>query len=125
MSKDRIQWENIPEDKMARWLKDYNLNAWPFKGKASNDINREKVQKLYFDIYSFGKTSERKGAGMPGEGKLPRDPNLKILYDILRKTRCSVFDDDKLKKTINNKKTDKFKTCEIAVRDINRFIKTL
>lgn len=61
MPKDRIQWENIPADKMARWLQEYNLGAWPFKGKALSDINREKVQKLYFDIYSAGKAAEKKG----------------------------------------------------------------
>lgn len=125
MSKDRIQWENIPADKIDRWLKAYNLDAWPFKGKALSDINREKVQKLYFDIYNVGKASKRKDGGVPGKGKSPKDPNLKILYDILSKARCAVFDDDKIKKIINNKKTGKFKTCEIAVRDINRFINTL
>ncbi len=125
MLKDRIQWENIPKDKIAKWLQDYNLDAWLFKGKALSDINREKVQKLYFDIHSFGKESERKDAEKPGKGKLPKDPNLKILYDILSKTRCAVFDDAKMKRTINNKKTSEFKTCEIAVRDLNRFINTL
>jgi hypothetical protein len=81
--------------------------------------------KIYFDIYSFGKVSEKKDGGTPGRGKSPQDPNFKILYEILSKARCAVFDDDKMKKNINNKKTAKFKTCEIAVRDINRFIKTL
>jgi len=93
MSKDRIQWENIPKDKIAKWVKDYNLDAWPFKGKALSDINREKVQKIYFDIHSLGKGPERKNAETPSKGKFPKDPNLKILYDILSKARCAVFDD--------------------------------
>ncbi len=125
MSKDRIEWENIPKDKLSKWLKDYSLEAWPFKGKALSDINKEKIQKLYFDIHSFGKASKRKDTEAPSKGKFPKDPNLKILYDILSKVRCAVFDDAKMKRTINNRKTSEFKTCEIAVRDINRFINTL
>ena len=125
MSKDTILWENIPGEILAKWLKAYNLQAWPFKAAALHDSNREKVQKLYFDINSVGNVSEKTDSQRPGKGKLPRDPNLKILYDLLRKSRCAVFDDEKMKKTINNKETAEFKTCEIAVREINRFIDTL
>lgn len=125
MSKDRILWENIPEGTLSKWLKDYNLQSWPFKEKALHDINREKVQKIYFDIHSTGHASKEKKSRIPSKGRLPKDPNLKILYDILSEAQCAVFDDDKMKKNINNKKTAEFKTCEIVVRAINRFISTI
>jgi hypothetical protein len=125
MSKDRILWEDIPDDILSKWLRDYKLETWPFKAKTRHDGNREKVQKLYFDIHSAGSAHRRKSPRQAGRGRLPKDANLKILYDLLSEARCAVFDDEKMKRTINNKATAEFKTCEIVVRDLNRFIRTL
>ena len=125
MPKDRILWEEIPGGILSKWLKDYHLETWPFQETSLHASNREKVQKLYFDIQSAGNGTQKRDSRTAGRAHLPKDPNLKILYDILNEARCAVFDDERMKKNINNKKTAEFKTCEIAVRELNRFISTL
>ncbi len=113
MIQDRIQWENIPDEMMERWLSAYELGKWPFNQGDKHAMNREKIAKIYSEIHR----SDKK--------RLPQDPYLKTLHNILHKSECAVFDDAKLKNNINNKETAVFKTCEIAVRDINGFIKSL
>ena len=128
MLKDRIQWEDIPDHIMEKWLKPYQLERWPFTMHDRHAMNREKVAQIYSEIHRFGEAqegAEKEEIPASVRKRLPQDANLKTLYEILRKSRCAIFDDAKLKKTINNKETTQFKTCEIAVRDINRFIKSL
>lgn len=128
MPKERIQWEDMPDHFIENWLSEYQLEQWPFASGEKHGLNRDKVEKIYTSIFECNiadPNEECPEPGTPIKKKLPKEPNLKILYDLLRKIECAVFDDERLIQIINNKGTSDSRTCEIGVRNINRFIKSL
>ena len=128
MAQDRIQWEDIPEGIMEKWVKEYGLEKWPFRVGDKHNINRDKAERIYSEIHAHGGVREKQpqpDVDVPKKIKLPKDPDLLKLYDILREARCAVFNDEKMKNNIGKKTTTEYRTCEFAVNDINRFIKSL